>query len=129
MRCISGSWMNPRGSPNKASGSTGAPSTTSVSSASRPNAGCARRSVVQSPRLVRFIVLFRNPVGHHGGVPEIDVKVIVGVAGVVTVRPHPPKRQETPRDRGVPADLLLGVERLPADRVDVRGGAPAMRRS
>src|SRR5688500_6161066 len=100
--------MNPRGSPNKSSGRTGTPSTTSVNSASRPTAACASTSGADAEYLSdAFIAVpLRCAPGHDRHISDIDVQVIVGRGDGVAGRTDARERQNSPCDNAVSIDPL-----------------------
>src|SRR5688572_766559 len=61
-------------------------------------------------------------------VAEVDVQVVIGLAGASTVRSRPDAGQRVARDLRVPLDRGAVVEEGVADAIDVRRRGPAVSR-
>src|SRR6266536_1660457 len=120
---MSGRLMKPRGSPKRRSGPTGRLSSSSVNSASSPTAASERFSpdVCGSPLTVRPILQLRGTRRNEGEIAKVEMEMVVGRSDVVSVRPHPRKRQLPADDGGVALDGILCVERFRTDAINVRG--------
>src|SRR4051812_42999682 len=122
--------MKPRGSPKASSGRTGWPFTIRLNSASSPAAASASVSVTATSYLpASFIVALRCTARNGCHVTDIDVEVIVRRRDRVARGTDPRERQHAAEDGAVALDLCRAVEKLVADPIDVRRGAPAVRRS
>ena len=70
----------------------------------------------------------RRVARHHRREPEVEVHVIVAVSDALAVRPRPQGRDGACRRRGDAFDGRLRIEPVVAEAIDVRRGAPAVRR-
>jgi hypothetical protein len=69
----------------------------------------------------------RRAVWHRHDIPEIEVKLVVGLTAIRPEATRPNAGQRLPRQRGVSVDRLSIVELHVADPIDVHGSAPTMR--